>query len=399
MSATDHAAAFGELAELLGERFRREDPAGSGASASPASAEEVALVAEVAQRHGLPLSLRGAGTVFGPTEPSAGLSLRFELMKRFAVRGDGERAVELEPGIAWVELEDHLRAEGESLRVYPTSAPRSTVGGWLARDGLGLGSYEYGWLSENVDAVEVVLPGGARRVVEGPDLIVGAEGATGIIVGATLRLREAGQDQPFAAAFDDPISLARTVESLAEEQPPLWHLGLAHPALSGAPDSGYVLFGSHAGEHGGGLEDALGKAVSNRGGRMLSSAEAYRVWGTRFFPAGLTGELPVPATAVVRTAGLEEALPLLAKEAPDLAVQGSVARGGEALLLTFRLGADGRLETPDERDRETLLRVAGQAGGGEYLVGLRRYQDHPRRDELLRLKEEADPKGILPAVR
>jgi FAD/FMN-containing dehydrogenase len=46
------------------------------------------------------------------------------------------------------------------LAVYPTSAPRATVGGWLATDGLGVGSFEYGWLRENVLSASVVLPGG-----------------------------------------------------------------------------------------------------------------------------------------------------------------------------------------------------------------------------------------------
>jgi len=405
MSTGDHEEGYRELAGVFGERFRREDPTGPGASVSPADAEEIALVAELAHRHVLPLSLRGAGTVFGPAEFTAGLSLRFELMKRFAVRRGGEPSVELEPGIPWVELEDHLRAEDVSLRVYPTSAPRSTVGGWLARDGLGLGSYEYGWLSENVDSVEVVLPGGARRVVKGPDLglIIGAEGATGIIVGATLRLREAGHDRPFAAAFDDTAGLARAVGSLAdaEERSPLWHLGLAHPALALAegPGEGYVLFGTHPGDRGGGIESGLGRVISSYGGEMLSSAEAYRSWGARFFPAGLTGDLPSPAQAVVPVAGLEEVFLQLGKEAPQLAVQGSVARGGEVLLTSFGIGANENPETPGEEDRGVLLRISRQAGGGEYLVGLRRYEDHPRREELLRLKEEVDPKGILQTLR
>jgi glycolate oxidase len=398
-----YQGAYRELEEIFGERMRREDPAGTGASVSPASAEEVALVAEVADRHGLPLSLRGAGTVFGPSEPSAGLSLRFEQMKRLAVQRSGEHLVELEPGMPWVELEDHLHTEGESLRVYPTSAPRSTVGGWLARDGLGVGSYEYGWLSENVDSVEVVLPGGARRVATGEELglIVGAEGATGIIVGATLRLREASQDQPFAATFDDPAGLPRAIQGLAAERLPLWHLGLAHPALalSGGPDGGYVLFGTHAGERGGRVEANLEQTISRHGGRLLASAEAYRSWGARFFPVGLTGDLPSPASAVVPVPGLEGALPRLAKETSHLAVQGSVARGGEVLLISFRIGAGRRLETPEEADREALLRVAQEAGGGEYLVGLRRFEVHPLREELLQLKQEVDPKGILQTPR
>jgi glycolate oxidase len=398
MSARSYEEAYRELAELFGERFRRKDPAGSGASVSPANTEEVAHVAEVAQRHVLPLTLRGARTLSGPAEPAAGLSLRFQHMKRFAVRRAGEAIVELEPGIPWVELEDHVRAEGESLRVYPTSAPRSTVGGWLARDGLGVGSYQYGWLSENVDSIEIVLPGGARRVAEGSELglIVGAEGATGIIVGATLRLREAGQDQPFAAAFDAPAGPGRAIESLAAERPPLWHLGLAHPALalSDGPERGYLIFGTYSG----GIEGAVERAVSGHGGRMLSSAEAYRAWGARFFPAGLTGDLPSPAQAVVPVPGLEDAL-LRLGEAPYLAVQASVARGGEALLTGFRIGDSGSPETPGEGDREALLRIAEEAGGGEYLVGLEQFEDSPRRDEFLRLKDEVDPKGILGALR
>jgi hypothetical protein len=54
---------------------------------------------------------------------------------------------------------------------------------------------------------------------------------------------------------------------------------------------------------------------------------------------------------------------------------------------------------PGEEDQDVLLRIARQVGGGEYLVGLRRYENHPNRDALLRLKEEVDPRGILQAAR
>jgi glycolate oxidase len=398
MGGRAYEAGYEELEETFGARFRRGAP---GASVIPESAEDVGLVAEIAQRHALPLSLRGAGTSPGPTIPAEGVSLSFDHMKRFSVRDGEEPSVELEPGIPWVELEDHLQEEGKSLRVYPTSAPRSTVGGWLARDGLGIGSYEYGWLSENVDSVEVVVPGGTRRVAKGEELtlIVGAEGVTGIIVGATLKLRERSRDLPFAAAFDTPADLARALESIADEHPPLWHLGLAHPTLPGGPEEGYVLYGTHAGEIGGRIEAALDRAVSGHRGKMLSPAEAYRSWGARFFPAGPAGDLPTPATATVQVLSLGEALLRLEDEAAHLAVQGTVARGGEVLLITFRIGEEGGVETPGEEDQEILLRIARQAGGGEYLVGLRRYENHPSRDALLRLKEEVDPKGILQAAR
>jgi FAD/FMN-containing dehydrogenase len=58
--------------------------------------------------------------------------------------------VEVEPGVTWMVLEERLRERGIGPTVYPTSAPRSTVGGWLAENGLGVGSFEYGWLLQNV---------------------------------------------------------------------------------------------------------------------------------------------------------------------------------------------------------------------------------------------------------
>ena len=42
--------------------------------------------------------------------------------------------------------------------VYPP-APRATVGGWLATDGLAWALFEYGWLSENVLSADVVPQG------------------------------------------------------------------------------------------------------------------------------------------------------------------------------------------------------------------------------------------------
>ena len=49
-----------------------------------------------------------------------------------------------------------------TLRLYPTSYPASTVGGWLAQGGAGIGSYEAGWFSDNVVSARVVLPTGRQ---------------------------------------------------------------------------------------------------------------------------------------------------------------------------------------------------------------------------------------------
>jgi FAD/FMN-containing dehydrogenase len=75
--------------------------------------------------------------------------------------------VEAEPGVSCLQLDDHLRIRGCGLAVYPTSARRATVGGWLTQDDLGVGSFEYGWVSENVLSANLVLPGGERWEVPG----------------------------------------------------------------------------------------------------------------------------------------------------------------------------------------------------------------------------------------
>lgn len=397
MNTAAYDEAFGELEETFGERF---DPGGPGEgergtppSVIPEDAEEVALIATLADRHGLPLVLQGAGTT--AEETAGGLLVRFERLRGISV--PDEHRVELEPGVTWIELEDHLRAYGKSLRVYPTSAPRATVGGWLARDGLGVGSLQYGWLSENVASVEAVLAGGERRLFEGEDLglIVGAEGTTGIAVRATLDLRGAEHDLPFAATFDSAGELSEALARISETDLGLWHLGFVNAvrADTGGLPGGHLLFGARHDDTG---QETLERAVSRHSGELLPPAEAFRVWGERFFPVGIPGDLPLPARAVTPVSGLTGLLEALELEAAGLALQGTVARNGEVLVLAFHT-SEGRLESPGETEEKVLLRAAADAGGGEYAVGLRGKKSADFA-ALREFKEKADPRRILGSV-
>ena len=163
----------------------------------------------------------------------------------------GEFWAGAEPGALWLTLDNDLRARGQGLAVYPTSAPRATVGGWLAQDGLGVGSFEYGWLRENVLSADVVMPDAERRTVPGKDLrsAVGEEGG-GIVVGATLRTRPAEKDVPCALAFGDPEDLTRAVASISRAGVPLWHLAFLNPQMARIRGLGgeYLLFGAYPGE-------------------------------------------------------------------------------------------------------------------------------------------------------
>ena len=169
------------------------------------------------------------------------------------------------------------------LTVYPTSAPRATVGGWLATDGLGAGSFRYGRLRETVLRARVVLPDGELREVAGWEVgdYVGPHAGAGIVVGARLRTRRADRDVPFAAAFADLEGLLGAAEALIEASAPLWHLGILNPPMAMVRGLGTdpLLFGAYPLVGSEEAERDLRTAVRWHGGRLLEAAEAYRVWG------------------------------------------------------------------------------------------------------------------------
>jgi glycolate oxidase len=338
--------ALESLTEIFGARVKRprardgSDPGGVPASAlasvQPSDAEEVRCLAEVAARHSVPLLPLGAGTAFEPVPVRGGILVRFDLMRGLRSPRPGEPWIEAEPGATWLEVEEVLRPAGLGLTVYPTSAPRATVGGWLAQDGLGVGSFEHGWLSENVVSASVVTVGGELREARGEELgsFFSPEGARGLIVGAKLKTRRADADVPFAASFPDAETLASAVEGLMEARPPLWHLALLDPAMARARASSeaYVLFGAYAREHEGQVAGPLRRVVESHRGRVLGAADAHRVWGERFFPVAPSRPTPEPTDRMIADVGdLQEVLERLSRKA----VQGTIARSGGVLVLGF----------------------------------------------------------------
>ena len=227
----DRARGLEVLAGLFGDRFERRrgqgETTGAVASVLPARADEVRRLSEVAARHSLTILAVGAGTAPGDLEGDEGSVLvRFDLMHGIRPPERGAGRVEAEPGATWLALDEELRRNGEGLAAYPASAPRTTVGGWLVTDGLGVGSFEYGRLRENVLSASVVTRGGGLREVGGEELgyFFGPGRATGVVVGARLKTRRADEDLHFAAAFPEAGGVAGAVEDLAASSTPLWHL-------------------------------------------------------------------------------------------------------------------------------------------------------------------------------
>ncbi|MBA2713441.1 MAG: FAD-binding oxidoreductase [Rubrobacteraceae bacterium] len=338
-----HEGAIGAIEEVFGDRLKRRQlgrPAPDGALASvfPTSADEVALLARLADRYSVPLAALGAETAPEKPAKEGRILVRFDLMRGLWL--SDEPWAEAEPGALWLELDNDLRVRGQGLTVYPTSAPRATVGGWLAQDGVGVGSFEYGWLSENVVSADVVMPGGGRRTVGSDELrsIIGPESGGAMVVGARLRTRRADDDVPYALAFEDCEKLAAAVADVFRKGVPLWHLGFLSPEMARIRGLGeeYLLFGAYPGERGAGVEKELRGIASSVDGRLLPSADAYRAWGERFFPIAPSRPTPILSD---RTFIPVTEIPVVLKGHAKKAVQGTVARSGEVLLLAFDPGA------------------------------------------------------------
>src|SRR5665811_979227 len=101
-------------------------------------------------------------------------------MRRFkrvvAVDSDTLTAT-VEAGVVWKDLQAVLEEHDLELLMYPTSAPSSTVGGWLAQGGSGYGSYEHGWFRDVVVSARVVRPPGDVETVSGTCLLYTSDAA------------------------------------------------------------------------------------------------------------------------------------------------------------------------------------------------------------------------------
>ncbi|MDH4222759.1 MAG: FAD-binding oxidoreductase, partial [candidate division Zixibacteria bacterium] len=115
-----------------------------------------------------------------------------------------------------------------------TSNPGSTVGGWLAQGGAGIGSFEAGWFKDNVLSAKVVLPDGLIKEFAGSglDLIADAEGITGLISEVTIKVQPLEELRFLAIGCPDALGLQNLVQSIIDEKLPIWSLIFINPRMA-----------------------------------------------------------------------------------------------------------------------------------------------------------------------
>ncbi|BFO17808.1 hypothetical protein SHKM778_41960 [Streptomyces sp. KM77-8] len=167
-------------------------------------------VLRVCAEHGLPLVPFGGGTsVVGglaPGRPGPFVALDLRRMDGLLDLDPVSRTATLQPGLRGPRAEALLAEHGLTLGHFPQSYEWATIGGFAATRSSGQASAGYGRFDEMVLSLTLATPQGtldtgrAPRSAAGPDLrqlILGSEGAFGVITSVTVRVRPVPQTRHY----------------------------------------------------------------------------------------------------------------------------------------------------------------------------------------------------------
>ena len=179
----------------------------------PGSHDEVAAVLAWAVEHHVAVVPFGGGTsvtggLVARREGYAGLvSLDLLRLDRLLEVDEVSMTARLEPGMRGPQAEAALAEHGLTLGHFPQSFEHASIGGFAATRSSGQNSAGFGRFDQMVVGLRVATPIGELRLgsspanATGPDLrqlLLGSEGAFGVITEVTVRVRRA----PVARAYD-----------------------------------------------------------------------------------------------------------------------------------------------------------------------------------------------------
>lgn len=394
----------------------------------PLVEDEVIALMRLADQRRIPLTPRGRSTSgYGGAIPRrGGLVVDFSRMNKIIEIDDENLTAAVEPGATWLNLESELIKKGLSLRLYPSSAPSSTVGGWLAQGGSGFGSYAFGWFGDNVESAKVVLPNGKTNTHLGAelDLVDEMEGITGLITEVKVKVTRQRQQRILAASFDKAKQLTETAKTVNQKELKLWSVSFVNPRMNKLRTLLKQFEGVRAikGEEGylaifvfdvkGGddepTEAAIKSIIKSNSGRLLDDESAAKIWEERFEILKIKkfGPSLISTKAAVPLNRMQEALDCCNRIAPEMVIEGILLKGkakdAQAILLGF-IPHDQRklLYSLAYSLSLSFVKFASSIGGRPCGTGIYFRGRAPqilgadRVRALLKYKKEIDPNQIL----
>lgn len=271
-------------AALLARRAGRA-PTRPACVVRPRTTEHVASVLKWADTTATPVVPFGGGSgVSRGIAVDGGVVVDLGEMHRLTL-DEKSRLARAQAGVTGTQLSVELGTRGFTLGHEPQSLALSTVGGWVATRATGQLSARYGGIEKLVSGIEAVFPGGrvvrskvAPRSSVGPDvasLMIGSEGALGIVTEVSLRVSELARSRVHRAlAFEhmsDGVAACRIVAQ-ADLRPTLVRLYDQDDAtiffrkLENPPTTPVLLMSFD----GSGAEERVEDAVSRCGGSPAS---------------------------------------------------------------------------------------------------------------------------------
>jgi FAD/FMN-containing dehydrogenase/Fe-S oxidoreductase len=144
------------------------------------AAEDLAVAAEVAAEHGVPLCLRGAGTSLAGQAIGPGIMVDCFKLDRILSIDAGRRVATVEPGVIQASLNRAAAADGLEFGPDTSTVDQATIGGMVGNNSSGSRSIVYGETVDKVLGIEAVLAGGEEArfgPCAGPDLTSGIAGS------------------------------------------------------------------------------------------------------------------------------------------------------------------------------------------------------------------------------
>jgi alkyldihydroxyacetonephosphate synthase len=209
----------------------------------PRGTEEVLRLLSFASENAIAVVPYGGGTsVVGGVSASAGgfkavVSLDMSGMERIGEIDAVAGTATAEAGVYGAMLEKALQAKSHTLGHYPQSFEFSTLGGWIAHRGAGQQSNRYGKPEDWLLSVKLATPQGLLATEEFPasaagprltDLVVGSEGAFGIITEARMRVHALPESTQYCGfLFRDFASGITAIRQAMREEIPTAMLRLS----------------------------------------------------------------------------------------------------------------------------------------------------------------------------